>query len=115
MDPVNESLLLRVFLDEADRLDHQPLHEVLLARAREMDLAGAVVLRGVMGYGASHRMHTAKILDLSASLPIIVEFVDRAEKIESFLPVLAGLMDGGLSTVEKVSVTRYPRRESAPG
>lgn len=115
MDPTEESLLLRVFLDEADRLEHQPLYEVLLAKAREMDLAGAVVLRGVMGYGASHQLHTAKILDLSASLPIIVEFVDRAEKIESFLPVLAGLMDGGLSTVEKVNATRYPRRGNASG
>ena len=107
MELSDESLLLRVFLDEADRKDHHPLYEVIVARAREMDLAGATVLRGAMGYGASKEIHTAKILDLSAPLPIIVELVDRAEKIEAFLPTLEGLMNGGLATLEKVNVIHY--------
>ncbi len=107
MEPSEESLLLRIFLDEADRKDHHPLYEVIIAKAREMNLAGATVLRGVMGYGSSKEVHTAKILDLSAPLPIIVELLDRADKIEAFLPVLEGLMDGGLATLEKVNVIRY--------
>lgn len=107
MDLPEESLLLRVFLDEADRADHHPVYEALVTKARDAGLAGATVLRGVMGYGARRAMHTAKILDLSASLPIIVEIVDRPDKIEAFLPVLAGLMDGGMATLEKITVFHY--------
>ena len=113
MESSDESLLLRVFLSESDRKDHHPLYEVLVTKAREMNLAGAVVLRGAMGYGASHQIHTTKILDLSAPLPIIVEFVDREEKIRAFLPTLEGLMNGGLATLEKVETIFFSRHEAA--
>ncbi len=111
MELSDDSLLLRVFLDEADRMNHHPVYEVVVAKAREMNLAGATVLRGAMGYGASKEVHTSKILDLSAPLPIIVELVDRTEKIEAFLPVLEGLMNGGLATLEKVNVIHYRHRD----
>ena len=96
-----------------DRKDHHPVYEVIVAKAREMNLAGATVLRGAMGYGASKEVHTSKILDLSAPLPIIVELVDRAEKIEGFLPVLEGLMNGGFATLEKVNVIHYQHHDAS--
>ena len=111
MELSDESLLLRVFLAESDRKEYHPLYEVFVTRAREMNLVGATVLRGAMGYGVSHQIHTAKILDLSAPLPIIVEFADREEKIQAFLPVLAELMDGGMATLEKINVIQYPSQD----
>jgi PII-like signaling protein len=102
-----ESLLLRIFIGEQDRHGHQPLYEAIVLRARELHLAGATVLRGSMGFGLSSRLHSAKILRLSQDLPVIIEIVDSAEKIESFLPVLETMMGGGLVTLERVRVIHY--------
>ncbi len=103
----HEAVLLRVFLGESDRWEHKPLYEAIVLKAREMHLAGATVLRGPMGFGKSSRLHTAKILRLSADLPLVIEIVDSEEKIQSFLPVLDQMMGGGLLTMEKVKVIDY--------
>jgi len=103
----HEAVLLRVFLGESDRWEHKPLYEAIVLKARELHLAGATVLRGPMGFGKSSRLHTAKILRLSADLPLVIEIVDSEEKIQSFLPVLDQMMGGGLLTLEKVRVIDY--------
>jgi len=102
-----DSFLLRIFLGESDRHDGDPLYESIVLKAREAGLAGATVLRGAMGFGASSRLHTSKILRLSADLPLVIEIVDTEKKINGFLPTLNGLMGGGLVTLEKVRVIHY--------
>jgi len=102
-----DSLLLRIYLGESDHLEHKPLYEAIVLKAREAGLAGATVLRGAMGFGASSRLHTAKILRLSVDLPLIIEIVDAEEKINSFLPQLRAIMGGGLVTLEKIRVVHY--------
>ena len=101
------AVLLRVFLGENDRHAGRPLHEAIVLKAREMHLAGATVLRGSIGYGKSSRLHTTKILRLSEDLPLVIEIVDSEERIDAFLPVLDGMIRGGLVTLEKVRVIRY--------
>ncbi len=103
----HDSVLLRIFIGESDRWKHQPLHEAIVLKARELHLAGATVLRGPMGFGKSSRLHTAKILRLSMDLPMVIEIVDDEEKIQSFLPALEQMMGGGLVTMEKVKVLHY--------
>ena len=103
----HEATLLRIFFGESDRHGHQPLSEAIVLKAREMHLAGATVLRGPMGFGKSSRLHTAKILRLSMDLPMVIEIVDSEEKIQEFLPVLDGMLGGGLVTLEKVRVFDY--------
>jgi PII-like signaling protein len=102
-----EGCLLRVFIGESDRHDGQPLYEWLVQQARERGLAGTTVLRGIQGFGAHSRLHVAKIMRLSADLPIIVEIVDTTEKIESFLPLIDENVKEGLATVEKVGIRLY--------
>ena len=102
-----QAMLLRIFIGEDDRGDGHPLYESIVLKAREMQLAGATVLRGGMGFGQSSRLHTTKILRLSEDLPLIVEIVDSEEKINAFLPVLEGIMSSGLVTLEKVQVLQY--------
>lgn len=102
-----QAVLLRIFIGENDRSGRSPLHEAIVLKAREQHLAGATVLRGPMGFGASSRLHTAKILRLSEDLPIVIEIVDSEEKINVFLPTLDGMMTSGLITLEKVQVLQY--------
>ena len=111
-----DALLLRIFIGESDRHGRKPLYEAIVLKAREMHLAGATVLRGPMGYGASSRIHTAKIIQLSMDLPFIVEIVDTEEKINGFLPVLDEMMNGGLVTLEKAQgdSLRGRNREARP-
>ncbi len=109
MNPPEDAMLLRILIGESDRWQHHPLYEALVLKARESGLAGATVLRGPMGFGASSRLHTAKILQLSGDLPVIIEMVDTEEKINGFLPVLDEMMGGGTVTLEKVRVIRYGR------
>jgi uncharacterized protein len=103
----HEAVLLRIFIGESDRWQHQPLYEAIVLKARETHLAGATVLRGPMGFGKSSRLHTAKILRLSMDLPLVIEIVDSEEKIQAFLPLLDEMMKGGLVTMEKVKVIDY--------
>src|ERR1700748_508936 len=102
-----QALLLRIFFGEDDKLGGRPLYEAIVLKAREMHLAGATVLRGPMGFGASSRLHTAKILRLSEDLPLVIEIVDSEQKINAFLPMLDAMMTSGLITLEKVQVLQY--------
>ncbi|MEK0083415.1 DUF190 domain-containing protein [Benzoatithermus flavus] len=110
MQVPRDAVLLRIFLGESDRHGHQPLYEAIVMKAREAHLAGATVLRGPMGFGHSSRLHTAKILRLSADLPLVIEIVDSEDKIRQFLPVLDGMMGSGLVTLEKVQVLQYGQK-----
>ncbi len=113
-----QAVLLRIFIGESDRWQHKPLYEAILLKARELHLAGATVLRGVMGFGKSSRLHTAKILRLSMDLPLVIEIVDSDQKIQSFLPQLETMMQGGLITLEPVKVIQYksvePKSDQVP-
>ncbi len=112
MELPEDAILLRIFIGESDRHGRRPLYEAIVLKARELQMAGATVLRGPMGYGASSRIHTAKIIQLSMDLPLVVEIVDTEEKINGFLPVLDEMMNGGLVTLEKARVLHYgPGRE----
>lgn len=102
-----DSVLLRIFLGEDDRYQHQPLYQAIVLKAREMHLAGATVLRGPMGFGHSSRVHGAKILAISEDLPLVIEIVDSEERINAFLPLLDTMMGSGLVTLEKVKVLQY--------
>ena len=99
--------LLRIFIGESDRHGHHPLYEAIVLKARESGLAGATVLRGVMGFGKHSILHTAKILRLSEDLPMVIEIVDSAENIEEFLPVLNEMIKDGLVTLEPIRVLHY--------
>jgi hypothetical protein len=111
MELERDSKLLRIFIGELDKSHHIPLYEALVLAAKQQGIAGATVIRGILSYGATSRIHTAKLLDLSHDLPIIVEIVDRAEKIEQFLEVANMLIEaadcGALITIEKAEVIQY--------
>ncbi len=102
-----EAVLLRIFIGEDDSVEGRPLYEVIVLKGREMGMAGATVLRGPLGFGRSSALHTAKILRLSQDLPVVIEMVDSAEKIERFLDEIMGLTPSCLITTEKVRVIRY--------
>lgn len=107
-----EGKLLRIFIGEIDRVDHKPLYEALVLKAKEMGLAGATVLRGIMGFGAYSRfVHTAKILRLSEDLPVVIEIVDTKEQIEAFTAVAGEMLEragcGGLITEERAHIIHY--------
>lgn len=103
--------LLRIFTGEADKIQHTFLYERILIAAREQGLAGGTVLKGIMSFGASSHIHRSRLIELSEDLPVVIEIVDIAEKIDAFLTVVNDLMDqcgrGGLITVEKVDVIYY--------
>src|ERR1700685_1285146 len=107
MEIPQEATLLRIFIGESDRWEHKPLYEAIVLKAREVHLGGATVLRGPMGYGKTSRLHTAKILQLSMDLPLVIEIVDSEEKINAFLPELDKMISGSLVTLEKVKVLHY--------
>jgi uncharacterized protein len=107
MQPAEECLRLRVYLGESDQWERRPLYEAIVLKARNEGLAGATVFRSPMGFGATSRIHTAKILNLSTDLPVVVEIVDSKPKIEAFLGKLQEMMQGGMLTVEPVRVVRY--------
>jgi PII-like signaling protein len=107
MQVPRQAVLLRIFIGENDRDDGRPLYESIVLKAREMQLAGATVLRGGMGFGQSSHLHTTKILRLSEDLPLVIEIVDREDKINAFLPILETVMSSGLVTLEKIQVLRY--------
>lgn len=102
-----EGYLLRIFIGESDKYGGVPLYEWIVRKGRENGLAGATVLRGLAGFGAHSRVHTAKILRLSTDLPIVVEIVDTLERIESFLPIIDAAIPEGLATLERVQIRFY--------
>jgi uncharacterized protein len=103
----NDAMMLRVFIGEDAKFQRRPLYQAIVLKAREAHLAGATVLRGVMGFGNSRRLHTWKILRLYEDMPLIVEIVDAEEKITAFLPTLDAMMPSGIVTLERVQVSRY--------
>jgi len=109
-----EGCLLRVFVGEDDKHEGKPLYEWLVLEARERGLAGATVLRGLMGFGAHSRLHTFKIERLSLDLPIVVEIVDTRPKLEAFLAEVDPMIHEGLATLERAEVRFYRSRGTAP-
>lgn len=107
--------LLRIYIGESDRHEGQALYEWIVQKARAAGLAGATVLRGLEGFGASSRIHTARLLRLSDDLPLVIEIVDTLEKIEAFLPVVDGAIEEGLATVERVQIRFYRSKEQDAG
>jgi hypothetical protein len=102
-----EGYLLRIFIGESDKHDGKPLYEWIVLKAREQGLAGATVLRGMMGFGAHSRIHTFKIERLSEDLPIIIELVDTQEKLENFFAIIDNEIEEGLATMEKARIHFY--------
>lgn len=115
MELQGKSKLLRIFTGEDDRIGHDLLHEKILFTAREKGLAGGTIIKGIMSFGATSRVHRAKLIELSEDLPVIIEIVDTEEKIEGFLPVVNELFEqcgkGGLITVENVEVIYYKSKK----
>ncbi len=109
----SEADLLRIFIGESDKVHGRPLYEVIVESARKKGLAGATVLKGCLGFGANSRIHTSKILRLSEDLPIVIEIVDKPERIHPWLPELDGLIGEGLVTLEKVNVIAYRHSQQA--
>jgi len=116
MELDGKSKLLRIFIGEIDKIGHKPLYEVILHEARKEGIAGATVLRGIMSYGASTRIHTAKLIDISEDLPIVIEIIDAEEKINAFIPIVNSLFEqcgrGGLITTEQVNVLYYKPKKN---
>ncbi len=113
MEITGQAVLLRIFIGESDKLGHLPLYEAIVKSAREAGLAGATVLKGVLGFGATARIRTHKILDLSSDLSLVIEIVDEDEKIEPFKRTLSKMFEeagcGGLVTLENIRVIHYLR------
>ncbi len=106
-----EAKLLRIFIGDSDKLGHKPLYEEIVFSAKKHGLSGASVLRGVMGFGANSRIHTAKLFEISTDLPIIIEIIDYEDKIDSFVEIVENMIEqtnsGALITLERADVIRY--------
>jgi len=102
-----QAVMLRIFIGESDRWNGKPLYEQIVLKARELNLAGATVTRGLMGFGADSRMHSSKILDISEDLPVIIEIVDIEENINRLMPFIDETITEGLVTMEKMKVIKY--------
>jgi PII-like signaling protein len=114
MDVPAQGTLLRIFVGEADTWQGKSLHRALVEEAKRQGLAGATVLQGIMGYGAHSRIHTARLVDLSPELPMVVEIVDAEDKIQAFLPAVQTMVREGLVTLERVTVLMYRHRDASP-
>jgi hypothetical protein len=110
IENISDGKLLRVLIGEDDEHEGRPLYEAIVLMLRKEGMAGATVLRGIEGFGASSRIHTAKVLRLSEDLPIVIECVDRAANIERVLPLLDQMITEGMITVEKVEIRLYRGR-----
>ena len=102
---------IRIFIGENDKFENKPLYEQIVLKAREMELAGATVLRGVLGYGANSRIHSSKILRLSEDMPLVIEIVDTPDKINAFLQTIDHMVGEGLITREPVQVIFYRHKQ----
>jgi len=107
-----EAELLRIFIGESDKYGHKALYEAIVEEARKRGMAGATVFRGDLGFGANSRIHTTKVLRLSEDLPVIIEIVDKPERIAAFLPDLDNMIGEGLVTLEKVNIITYRHKSS---
>jgi len=115
MELQRDSKLLRIFVGELDKVGQQPLYEAILFEAKKNSLAGCTILRGIMSFGASTRVHTAKLFEISIDLPIVIEIVDHEEKLNEFIPIVDRMMEecgkGGLITIEKAEVLYYKHKK----
>jgi len=106
-----DAKLLRIFIGESDKAGHQPLYEAIVYEAKKQSLSGATVTRGIMGFGANSKVHTTKLFEISADLPLVIEIVDTEEKIRAFTKIVEQMFEetksGGLITLEKAEVIRY--------
>lgn len=112
MNDIEEAKLLRIFVDETDKVGHDRLYEKIVYEAKKHKMAGATVMQGIMSFGATSLIHFAKIVSISENMPIIIEIVDSEEKINDFLPTLELLLEnahhgGGLITMENIQIMRY--------
>lgn len=107
----DEGYLIRIFIGESDKRDGIPLYEWIVRSAKHEGLAGVTVLRGIEGYGNHNQIHTAKILQLSTDLPVVIEIIDTLQKIDDFLPIIEGVIEGGLITQEKVKIRLFKSRK----
>jgi len=112
MENAQDGQLLRIFIGESDYYHGEPLPRVIVLKAKELGLSGATVLHGSMGFGAGSRVHTERLLELSTSMPVVVEIVEQADKLQALLPFLDEVVQEGLITIESVRVLRYRRREA---
>jgi PII-like signaling protein len=101
---------LRIYLGESDHWQRRSLYQAIVEKAKELDMAGATVFRGLIGYGANSRIHTAKLVDLSSDLPVLVEIVDSEEYIEKLLPYLDEMLEEGMITIDDIEVIKYGRK-----
>ena len=108
-----EGKLLRIFIGESDRHGRKPLYQAIVEMLRQEGMAGATVLRGIEGFGATSHLHTARILRLSEDLPIVIEVADTAERIEAIMPKIDEMVTDGLVTLERVEVVTYRAQEKA--
>ena len=111
MELRGEGKLLRILIGEADEHDGRPLYEAVVLKAREFGMAGATVVRGIEGFGASSVLHTARILRLSEDLPIVIEMVDVAARIDAFVDAVAPMIREGIMTTERVEIVKYEGRK----
>ena len=102
-----EGILLRIFIGESDTYQGRALYHAIVRKARELNMAGATVLRGMAGFGAASRLHTSRFLRLSEDLPVVIEIVDTEERVQTILPFLDGRVREGLVTMEKVRIIKY--------
>ncbi|GIV32979.1 MAG: hypothetical protein KatS3mg031_0514 [Chitinophagales bacterium] len=111
MQEHSQARLLRIFIGESDKLGHQTLYEAIVFEAKKQGLSGATVTRGIMGFGANSKVHTAKLFEISSDLPVVIEIVDTDEKIQSFTEQVEQMFEqaqcGGLITIEKAEIIRY--------
>ena len=107
MDTNTDAKLLRIFISSTDKFKYRPLYEVIVFAAKRYGLAGATVLKGFMGYGASSVIRSQKLWEITEKLPLVIEIVDAAAKIHAFLPTLETMLDGGLVTLQPVQVIQY--------
>lgn len=110
----SEAQRLRIFVGEADKYEGKPLYEAIVLLARQTGMAGATVLKGIMGFGGNSRIHTAKVLRLSEDLPVVIEIVDKPERIQAILPEINAMMKDGLITLEKINVIAYRHNVKKP-
>jgi hypothetical protein len=111
----SESLLLRIFISETDKFQGRPLYKAIVEEARKRGMAGATVLRGILGFGANSRIHTSQILRLSQDLPLVIEIVDSEQRINEFLPELEHMISEGLVTLERAQVIAYRHNNHTAG
>jgi PII-like signaling protein len=114
MELPRDALLLRIFIGEADELEGEPVFRKIVLKAREMNLAGATVLRGPLGFGRSSHLHASSTFRVSKDLPIVIEIVDTEAKIQEFLVAVESIIGAGLITLEKVQAIFYKAKPSAP-